>query len=80
MKVGLRDLSDRVASAARGAARGKRGASETQRRIAAAVTPLLEEAVLIGVDQAIVAVGFRNHAATNAIAARKRALLSREPA
>ncbi len=73
MKVGLSPLADRVALAVRHAARAKKGAADTQRRIVAQVLPALEEAVLIGVDQALIAA--RNFPdAQLLILARKREL------
>lgn len=53
-KIGLGPLADRIATEALAAARGKKGPAETRRRLAAAVLPLLGEAVEIGLDQALI--------------------------
>ena len=54
--IGLLPILNRIAEAAMSAHRRKRGATDIQRHIVEAVTPLAEELVLIGVDRALIAV------------------------
>ena len=53
--IGLLPILNRIAEAAMSAHRRKKGATDIQRHIVEAVTPLAHELVLIGMDQAIIA-------------------------
>jgi hypothetical protein len=73
MRVGLVPLAERIAEAALEAARAKKGPEAARRRVAAAVAPILSEAVFIGLDQALIAVR-GDPDAVLAISARKMEL------
>ena len=76
--IGLGPIADRIAAAALDAMRAKKGAAETRRRLTADVLALLGEAVVIGVDQALIAAARHDAAAVNAVAARKAELLAKD--
>lgn len=77
MKIGLLPIAEQIAALAIEEARRKKSGS-AQRRISAAVLPLLEEAALAGFQQAQIAVGPLTEAAL-ILARRKRELVDPKP-
>lgn len=73
MKIGLLPVASQIAAVALEEAKAKKGRERAHRRITSAVMPLLEEAALVGLDQAVIAVR-GNPEAVLAIEARRREL------